>query len=143
MPGKVYCFNCFNETMNQLNVNGLTAGTVSGWAASGATIYTPVAAAVARARHGDGQTVPVFPNDMATPLRIDWDTFTVQSSISLVGLPNVSLDDDLILYIALNQLTLMTTRGFVLTNVPVSPAGKTNAGAEVLKKMASPKFFKD
>jgi hypothetical protein len=143
MPGKVYCFNCYNETINQFNVNGLSAGTISGWAASGATIYTPVSTGVNRARHGDGQTTPVFPNDMPTPLRIDWDTFTVQTSISLMGLPNVSLDDDLILYMALNQLTLMTTRGFVLLNQPIAPAGKSAVATEALKRHAMPKFFKD
>jgi hypothetical protein len=143
MPGKVYCFNCYNETINQFNVNGLPAGTISGWATSGATIYTPVSTAIARARHGDGQTTPVFPNDMPTPLRIDWDTFTVQTSISLVNLPNVSLDDDLILYMALNQLTLMTTRGFVLLNQPISPAGKSAAATAMLKAAAEPKFYKE
>jgi hypothetical protein len=142
MPGKVYCFNCYNETINQFNVNGLAAGSISGWATSGATIYTPVSLAVARARHGDGQSVPVFPNDMPTPLRIDWDTFTIQTSINCQGLPNVSLDDDLILYMALNQLTLMTTRGFVLINQPVAPAGKTDNAAMILKAAAAPTFHK-
>jgi hypothetical protein len=114
MPGKVYCFNCYNETMNQLNVNGLSAGQIGGWSSSGATIYTPSAVPVPRARHGDGQSSPVFPNDMPTPLRFDWDSYTKQTSIDLRKLTNVSLDDDLILYIAINQLTLMSTRGFVL-----------------------------
>ena len=140
MPGKVYCFNAYNETINQLNVNGSVAGVVAGWAATGTTIYTPVALAVPRARHGDGQAAAVFPNDVPTPLRIDWDSFTIQSSISLVGLPNVSLDDDLILYIAVNQLTLMTTRGFVLLSQPIAPAGKTASALEVLSSIASPEF---
>jgi len=121
MPGKVYCFNCYNERINQLNVNGLSAGGVSGWSASGASIYTPAGIAVARARHGDSQSIPVFPNDTPTPIRIDWDSYTIQTSIDLRRLPNVSLDDDLILYIAVNQLTLMNTRGFVLSTTPTSP----------------------
>jgi hypothetical protein len=124
-------------------VNGLSAGTVGGWAASGTTIYTPVALAVPRARHGDGQSTAVFPNDMPTPLRIDWDSYTIQSSISMVGLPNVSLDDDLILYIAVNQMTLMTTRGFVLLSVPLQPASKTDAAAATLKSLAHPAFHKN
>ena len=140
MPGKVYCFNCYNETMNQLNVNGLTAGSISGWSSSGSTIYTPVAKAVNRARHGDGQTEPVFPNDQPTPLRFDWDSFTIQTQISLVGLPNVSLDDDLILYIAINQLTLMSTRGFVLLTQPITPAAKSEAGSDALQSLANPRF---
>jgi hypothetical protein len=80
---------------------------------------------------------------MPAPMRIDWDTFTVQTSISLVGLPNVSLDDDLILYIAVNQMTLMTTRGFVLLSVPMQPASKTEAGAATLKSQAHPAFHKN
>jgi hypothetical protein len=122
MPGKVYCFNAYNEPM-KLHANGFEAGRVAGWSSSAATRYAPVALAVARARHGDGQPGPVFPNDMPTPLRIDWESFSVQTSINLAGLPNVSLDDDLILYIAVNQTTLMTTRGYVLRNGSISPWG--------------------
>lgn len=142
MPGKVYCFNCFNETINQFNVSGLLAGQIGGWATSGSTIYTPVSLAVARARHGDGQTVAVFPNDQPTQLRIGWDTFTVLASISTVNLPNVSLDDDLILYLAVNQLTLMSTRGFVLVTVPIIPRGKTPEAVALLKQLAEPNFHK-
>jgi len=142
MPGKVYCFNCYNETVNQLNVNGLLAGAIGGWATSGSTIYTPVSLAVARARHGDGQTVPVFPNDQPTPLRIDWDTFTVHATVNTVGLPNISLDDDLVLYLSLNQLTLMSTRGFVLLTVPCAPAAKSSAAKKELEKNSEPRFEK-
>lgn len=123
MPGKVYCFNCYNEPISQLNVNGLSAGGVSGWATSGAGIYTPASVAIARVRHGDGQSSPAFPNDQPTPLRIDWDSFTVQTTINLTNLPSISLEDDLILYIALNQATLITTRGFVLLSQPHSHRG--------------------
>lgn len=123
MPGSIYCFNCYNEPINALTVNGMNAGSVSGWATSGATVYTPVALPVARARHGDGSPVPVFGNDMPTPIQINWDSYTMQTTVDLTGLPNVSIDDDLILYIALNQMTLMNTRGFVLLSQPVSPSG--------------------
>jgi hypothetical protein len=143
MPGKVYCFNCFNEPINQFNVNGLSAGTIAGWSSTGSTIYTPVSLGVIRARHGDSQSAPVFPNDQPTPLRMDWDSFTVQAQISLVGLPNVSLDDDLILYIALNQLTLMNTRGFVLLTQPVHPASLSEAAQTTLKDLSQPNFDKN
>lgn len=121
MPGKVYCFNCYNEPINQFAVNGLSAGRASGWSAAGSSIYTPASLAVPRARHGDGQSTAVFPNDMPTALSIDWDSYSIQGSIDLSRLANVSLDDDLILYIALNQMTLMSTRGFVLSTTPISP----------------------
>jgi hypothetical protein len=140
MPGKVYCFNCYNETINQLNVNGLPAGSIGGWSSSG---YTPAAIAVNRARHGDGQSQPVFPNDQPTPLLFNWASYTIQTQISLVGLPNVSLDDDLILYIALNQLTLMSTRGFVLLSQPISPHPMSDMVKKTLKTLAHPQLHKN
>lgn len=134
MAGNVYCFNAYNEPMNQLNVNGFVFGTatpaIGGWTSSGATIYTPAAVAVPRLKHGDGTTAG-FPNDQATPLRFNWDTYTVQTSIDLRNLPNVSLDDDLILYIAVNQMTLMQTRGFVLKTVPYAPQSQAPQAEEV------------
>lgn len=120
MAGKVYCFNCYNEPIHQLTVNGVSFGQAIGpWATSGAGTYTPVAAAVPRVRRGDGSAA-AFPNDRPTQLRIDWDSFTGQAAIDLSALAGISLDDDLILFIAVNQMMLMQTRGFVLTIVPVN-----------------------
>ncbi|HEY1604926.1 MAG TPA: hypothetical protein VGF77_04955 [Allosphingosinicella sp.] len=142
MPGKVYCFNCYNETMNQLNVNGLSAGSIGGWSSSGSAIYTAVAVAVNRARHSDGSQ-PVFSNDQPTALRLNWDSFAIQTQISLVGLPNVSLDDDLILYIAVNQLTLVSSRGFVLLSQPISPFANSDVAQKTLQSLARPQFHRD
>jgi hypothetical protein len=88
---------------------------------------------VPRSKHGDGSTA-TFPNDMPTPLRINWDSWTVQTDIDISKIPNLSLNDDLILYIAINQLTLMNTRGFVLLTKPVSPAGQTPKAVAELKE---------
>lgn len=117
MPGKVYCFNAYNEPL-QLTVNGASAGSVPSW--GGAGPYAPAALAVPRARHADGQP-GAFPNDRPTPLRLAWDSYEAMPVVNLAGLPNVSLDDDLILFIAVNQITLMNTRGFVLLTTPVEP----------------------
>jgi len=135
MPGNVYCFNNYNEPINQFNVNGSSFGTnpvIGGWAATGATVYTPVAVPVPRVRHGDGAGA-AFANDQPTQLRVNWDTWTIQTQVDLSKLQNVSLDDDLILYIAINQLTLMNTRGFVLITQPVAPAGMTSEANAELK----------
>jgi hypothetical protein len=136
-PGNVYCFNCYNEPVEQLNVNGVAFGSVTpaigGWAATGGTIYTPLSVPVPRSKHGDGNAA-TFPNDMSTPLRINWDSWTVQTDIDISKIPNLSLNDDLILYIAINQLTLMNTRGFVLLTKPVSPAGQTPKAVAELKE---------
>lgn len=137
MPGKVYCFNAYNEAISLLSVNGRSAGTVAGWAASGDTKYTPSSVAVARAYTGQGQSGPVFPNDRATQLLIEWSTFSVETSIDLKTLKQVSLEDDLILYIAVNQLALMTARGFVLITVPIDPFAKTEAAKAELQAIAA------
>ena len=135
MPGNVYCFNNYNEPINQFNVNGSSFGTnpvIGGWAAAGATIYTPLAVPVPRVRHGDGAGA-AFASDQPTPVRVNWDSWTIQGTVDLTLVKNVSLDDDLILYIAINQLTLMDTRGFVLLTVPVSPLGQSQAATAELK----------
>ncbi|PXA75344.1 hypothetical protein DMC25_24690 [Caulobacter sp. D4A] len=139
MPGKVYCFNAYNEPINQLTVNGLSAGTVSGWSVSPPNLYTPVSVIVPRALHGDGLNVPAFPNDMPTALRVDWDSYSIQAKIDLMPLHNVSLYDDLILYITLNQLTLMNTQGFVLITQSTSP-GQFGAGPSILDDGAGPEL---
>lgn len=131
MAGNVYTFNCFNEPVNTLNVNGSAFGTanpaIGAWATSGSTIYTPVSVAVPISKHGDAGNA-AFSWDMDTPVRINWDSYTVQTSVPAIqSLPNTSLDDPLILYLALNQLTLMNARGFVLKSIACQPAGQTEA----------------
>lgn len=121
MPGKVYCFNNHQEPIHQLTVNGMRAGSINGWARSGPEPYAPGALAVARARHGDEAAIPVFSGDRPTPIQIEWDSVSVRTSIDLSGLPDVSLDDDLILHIAANQMNLTTTMGVVLATVEIAP----------------------
>lgn len=138
MAGNVYTFNCYNEPVNTLNVNGSQFGTASPaigpWATSGGTIYTPVSVPVPIAKHGDAGSA-AFSWDMATPLRVNWDSWTVNTSVPAINsLPNTSIDDNLILYLALNHLTLMNTRGFVLLSVNCSPAGLTS---EATREVAS------
>lgn len=63
----------------------------------------------------------MFPNDRATPLDLEWDSYRARPTVNLTALPNLALDDDLILYLAVNQITVMTTRGFVVLTTPVQP----------------------
>lgn len=116
MPGKAYCFNTHNEPL-QLTVNGARAGSVPPW--GGAGPYAPAALAVPRARHADGQPGAVFPNDRPTSLRLAWDSYGAMPVVNLAELSSVSLDDDLILFIAANQITVMNTRGLVLLTTRV------------------------
>lgn len=117
MPGTVYCFNCYNEPM-RLSLNGQKAAEIPGWQTSGATIYTPSAKGIARAKHADGE--PVFGNDKPNQLKIVWSTFEADTELSTKK-AEVSLDDDLILYIAVNRWVLMTTRGFVKEEGAMDP----------------------
>ena len=113
MYGNVYCFNIYNEPL-KLSVNSQLAGTIAGHSKEPATLYTPSFLAVQRALHSDDDSAAAFPGDAKTALHIKWDSFSGLASIDLTNLPDISLDDDLILYITRNQLILMTQRGFVL-----------------------------
>ena len=136
MAGNVYTFNCYNEPVKALNINGSPFGSatpaIGPWAATGSTIYTPVSVAVPISKHGDDGDA-AFSWDADTQVRINWDSWMVNTSVPAIqSLPNTSMDDPLILYLALNQLTLMNARGFVLKSIPCKPAGQTQeAMAEV------------
>jgi hypothetical protein len=112
MPGKVHCFNLYSEPL-RLQVNGVAAGTIPGWDSSGSGQYRPFGLAVARTKHAGGGPA-AFANDGDVSLRMAWDDFTATGSVRIGGQPNISLDDDLILQIAVNQMSLLNTRGFVL-----------------------------
>ena len=73
MTGQVYCFNCSNETMRALMVDGAPAGSIEGWASQGPDQYRPRSLAVPRTRNADSQTAS-FPADAETQVRIEWDS---------------------------------------------------------------------
>jgi hypothetical protein len=116
--GNVYVFNSYNETVSGLSVAGGAAGDISAWAMGGGTRYTPSARAVPRARNATPGSFAVGDNIV----RIPWDSYTGRATVTIPSPATspVSLDDDLILFLTLNQAILESTRGFVLSTFPVS-----------------------
>lgn len=120
--GRVYVFNCFNEPISGLAVAGRSVGTIPGWSDGGRdqTRYTPAGLAVPRARSTTPGQFAFGDNAVAIP----WDSYTGVTTIKIPDPQSgVSLDDDLILFVAVNQATLQTTRGFVLATFKINPSG--------------------
>jgi hypothetical protein len=118
MPGSVYVFNLFSEPISNLMVSGFIAGSVSGYAdGSSAPAYTPASLAVPRVTSpADSATFALGDNSLV----LSWDSFR---GITTVTIPSpsggVSLDDSLILLLAVNNAMLLSTRGYVLATFPV------------------------
>jgi hypothetical protein len=140
--GNVYVFNNFNEPISVLNIATFQAGAVPAWIATGNAIYTPQSMKIPRVRHADERTSAAFAQDRANDVVVKWDTFIGHGVITMPA-GDVSLEDDLILYLALNQFTLMTTRGFVKQNVPIMPGAQTEGAAQSLATLveAARKFL--
>jgi hypothetical protein len=114
VPGSVFVFNCYNETVGQLSVAGYSAGSITAWGNSGNTIYQPQSIAVARIAQNESRTAAQFAFG-DNPCRIDWDSFSATFTVAIPDPSSgVSLDDDLILYAAVNQTILLNSRGSVL-----------------------------
>jgi len=120
MPGNVYLFNLFSEPISNLAVNGFAAGSIGGYAngGTGTPIYTPASLAVPRTRYpADSAAFTIGANSVILP----WDSFR---GITMVNIPDpaqtpVSLNDPLLLLVAVNEAMLMTTRGLLLSTFPV------------------------
>jgi hypothetical protein len=113
--GSVYVFNCYNEPISGLVVGGGRVGNIPGWASGGSTIYTPSAIRVPRSKSAAPGNFATGDNSVRSP----WDSYTGTTKITIPGPGSISLDDDLILFLAVNQATLMTTRVFVNATFPV------------------------
>ena len=117
MPGKVYVFNSYNEPITNLSVSGYNAGSIAGWG----TDYKPDVINVPRAKHSDDESTAAFAIG-DNPMIIPWDSFQAAAKVTIPNpaASNVSLDDDLILYLMVNKAILVTTRGYVLDVFDVS-----------------------
>ena len=121
MPGTVTLFNCQNETLGALSVGGFMGGSVAGWPFSGASMYQPQSIRLPRIRSGNDRTSAAFAYG-DNPCQAQWDSVAARFTITVPapGSPTpVSLDDDLIVYLTLNQAILLTARAFVIGNFPV------------------------
>jgi hypothetical protein len=133
--GNVYVFNNFNEPISALNVASFQAGAVPAWTANGNAIYTPQFIKIPRVKHADERTSAAFAQDQANDVVAKWDSFIGHGVITMPA-GDVSLDEDLILYLAVNQFTLLTTRGFVKQNVPIIPGAQTDSAWDSLASFA-------
>ena len=120
MPGNVYVFNLYSEPISNLSVAGYNAGSISGYAngSTGTPIYTPASLSVPRTKYPSGSAAfALGDNNVVLP----WDSFR---GMVMVTIPDptrspISLNDPLLLLLAINEAMLMTTRGYLLSTFPV------------------------
>jgi hypothetical protein len=115
--GSVYVFNCYNEPISALAVAGAAVGGIDSWSTRGQTLYTPAERAVQRSRSPNPGS---FANGN-NAVRIPWDSFTGTTTVTIPDASSgISIDDDLILFLTINQAILLTTRGRVQSTFPVN-----------------------
>lgn len=124
MPGKVSVFNLYNEPISGLSVSGYSAGNVAGYnPPTSSPAYQPGALAtpVSRAAHAGSSALFVTGDNNVI---IPWESFTGTVTITMPDptKTQVSIDDDLIIYLATNLALVVTTRGFVLSSPDVTLA---------------------
>jgi hypothetical protein len=116
----VYVFNCYNEPISGFTVGGSQVGDIPGSSSGSgqAARYTPAGLPVPRSRHPDPGSFAIGNNQVSSP----WDSFLGTATITIPdpSSSGISLDDDLILFLALNQAMLLTTRGFVKATFQVT-----------------------
>ena len=112
MASKVYIFNLFNEPA-KLSLNGGKAGTINGWNKTSG--YAPAYLAVESATHGDQSEGKVYRGGKGeNDVRVDWDSGYATGTIIFPTVEQeVSIDQDLVCYIAKNQAFVEVTTGFV------------------------------
>ncbi len=119
MPGSVYVFNLYSEPISNLIIGGYPAGSINGYANGGsAPPYTPASLSVPRARYAAGSAAFALG---ANQLQVPWDSFQGMTTVT-IPTGSVSLDDSLLLLLAVNEAILLNTRGYVLSSSPVQLA---------------------
>jgi hypothetical protein len=133
----IYVFNLYNEPVTGLSVSGYAAGDIAGYAngtvPAGSPIYTPASLPVPRSKTpGSSATFAIGDNSIIAP----WDSFHGSATITIPDPKTnpVSLDDPLILLLAVNDAILLTTRGYVVQIFPVS---LTNSAGETVEATAA------
>lgn len=126
----VYVFNLYNEPIKGLSVSGYAAGDIAGYADGtvppGVPIYTPASLAVPRSKTpGSSASFSIGDNTLIAP----WNSFHGRATVTIPDPTKapVSLDDPLILLLAVNSAILLTTRGYVIATFSVS---LTNAAGQ-------------
>jgi hypothetical protein len=105
----VYVFNLFPESA-RVEVNSLGAGAIERWGWE-SPIYRPAPGLkVPRSRYPQADNAVFHNGDNVVVVR--WDSFTARATVPVSQ--DVSLTDDLLLYVTTNQFFLMNTRGQVI-----------------------------
>lgn len=130
MASTVHVFNLFSEPVSDLVIGGHRAGGISGYAdgsAPDAPIYTPACLTVPRTKSASGSAAFAIGDNS---LIIPWQSFRGATTITIPSpAGGVSLDDPLILQLAVNSALLLTTRGYLLATFPVQLS--TGAGLDL------------
>jgi hypothetical protein len=115
MPGKVTVFNSYNEPIVHMLVANLDAGNIGGWAVGPTPPqFTPSAGTVPRSKYPSTTAVFAYGDN---PMVFPWNSRTGHTTVSISV--DISLDDDLILYLTQNLAILLTARGVVLSTSEV------------------------
>jgi hypothetical protein len=113
--GKVYVFNCYNEPISSLKIREEDLGGIPAWSQGKekeALKYTPNGITVLRSKNVEPKCFSVGTNK----LFILWASFTGTTKIEVPSPveSEVSLEDDLILFLCKNETFLLTKRGGVV-----------------------------
>jgi hypothetical protein len=110
---------CYNEPVHRLTVDGNDVGNIAPWSEGGANRpakYTPASLTVPRSKNPEPKSFAIGNNRLSA----QWDSFTGTASIKIPDLREVSLDEDLLLFLALDEATMMNVHGYVMARFPVS-----------------------
>ncbi len=121
MPGSVYVFNVYSQSMT-LSINGMpiAAGDIPDWAANGGgQRYRPNAAAVPRTLNASDGPGRFF--NGANNLVLSWLDGLFVASVRIDG-AMVPLDQDLLLFVERNVWQLVNPYGVQISNGSVIPA---------------------
>jgi hypothetical protein len=105
--GFVYVFNVSSETINTLNTNGLSTGSIDGWSSN----YTPQQLRVPRVLNANDSPGKFF-NGMNRVIAA-WDSGTVSFSMQISG-QEFPITMDLILYVSRNRWVLYNQFGILV-----------------------------
>lgn len=112
----VYVFNVNREPMDTLQVRNFDAGSIGGWSAENNDKYTPRSLGIERTKNRD---------DKLSFAQGDNEVFfrraTYNGRASITVPQDISLLDDLILYMTRNTAILMRTSGEVISTVHFDP----------------------
>jgi hypothetical protein len=115
----VTVFNCYPQATDLIVVNHGAVGNIAGWSDGGANRppkYTPASLTVPRSKEPEPKSFGIGDNRF----RIDWDNNAAGTSTIRIPSPDESgirVDEDVLLFVALNEVTIMDAFGRVAGRV--------------------------